>query len=72
MGILCFALFGEMWFFFGQEGGGDRATQHALPEGFGTVVSLSEKLFTDYLLPFEITSLLLLVAAVGAVVLAKR
>jgi NADH-quinone oxidoreductase subunit J len=72
MGILCFALFGEMWFFFGHEGGGDSATQHALPEGFGTVVSLSQKLFTDYLLPFEITSLLLLVAAVGAVVLAKR
>ena len=46
--------------------------QHALPEGFGTVVSLSQKLFTDYLLPFEITSLLLLVAVVGAVVLAKR
>jgi NADH-quinone oxidoreductase subunit J len=72
MGILCFALFGEMWFFFGQAGGGESATQHALPEGFGTVMSLSQKLFTDYLLPFEITSLLLLVAAVGAVVLAKR
>ncbi len=47
-------------------------SQHALPEGFGTVLSLSEKLFTDFLLPFEITSILLLVAAVGAVVLAKR
>jgi NADH-quinone oxidoreductase subunit J len=70
MGILCAALFGEMWFFFGQAGEG--ATQHALPEGFGTVISLSQKLFTDYLLPFEITSLLLLVAVVGAVVLAKR
>jgi len=72
MGILCFALLGEMWFFFGRAGGGESATQHALPEGFGTVMSLSQKLFTDYLLPFEITSLLLLVAAVGAVVLAKR
>jgi NADH-quinone oxidoreductase subunit J len=46
--------------------------QAALPEGFGTIAALSEKLFTDYLLPFEITSVLLLVAAVGAVVLAKR
>jgi NADH-quinone oxidoreductase subunit J len=72
VGILCLALFGEMWFFFGQESGGDSGPQHALPEGFGTVVSLSQKLFTDYLLPFEITSLLLLVAVVGAVVLAKR
>jgi NADH-quinone oxidoreductase subunit J len=44
----------------------------ALPENFGTIQALSEKLFTDYLIPFEITSILLLVAAVGAVVLAKR
>lgn len=44
----------------------------ALPENFGTVQALSEKLFTDYLIPFEVTSVLLLVAAVGAVVLAKR
>jgi NADH-quinone oxidoreductase subunit J len=42
------------------------------PEGFGTVQALSERLFTDFLLPFEITSILLLVAMVGAVVLAKR
>lgn len=44
----------------------------AVPENFGTVRALSEKLFTDYLIPFEVTSVLLLVAAVGAVVLAKR
>lgn len=43
-----------------------------LPAGFGTVQALSERLFTDFLLPFEITSILLLVAMVGAVVLAKR
>ena len=48
------------------------AGQSPLPAGFGTVVALSERLFTDFLLPFEITSLLLLVAVVGAVVLAKR
>lgn len=44
----------------------------SLPGGYGTVQLLSEKLFTDYLIPFEVTSILLLVAAVGAVVLAKR
>ncbi len=43
-----------------------------LPEGFGTVVAMSERLFTDFLIPFEITSILLLVAVVGAVVLAQR
>src|SRR2546422_989340 len=50
------------------DGGG----QSPLPEGYGTVIALSERLFTHFLLPFEITSVLLLVAVVGAVVLAKR
>ena len=29
-------------------------------------------MFTDFLLPFEITSLLLLVAIIGAVILSKK
>jgi NADH-quinone oxidoreductase subunit J len=33
---------------------------------------LGQKLFTDYLLPFEVTSILLLVAMVGAIVLTNR
>lgn len=33
---------------------------------------IGKSMFTEFLLPFEITSLLLLVAIVGAVVLAKR
>ncbi|HUI25238.1 MAG TPA: NADH-quinone oxidoreductase subunit J [Candidatus Kryptonia bacterium] len=41
-------------------------------EAFGTTTALGEKLFTQYLLPFEITSLVLLVAIIGSVVLAKR
>ena len=44
----------------------------ALPEGFGDTAALARRLFTAYLLPFELTSLLLLVAIVGAVGLAKR
>jgi NADH-quinone oxidoreductase subunit J len=36
------------------------------------VESLAEVLFTKYLLPFELASILLLVAIVGAVVMAKR
>lgn len=38
----------------------------------GVVGGIAESLFTTYLVPFEITSVLLLAAAVGAVVLAKR
>ncbi len=44
----------------------------ALPEGFGGYRRVGAALFTDYLLAFEATSLLLLSAMVGAVVLAKR
>jgi NADH-quinone oxidoreductase subunit J len=38
---------------------------------FGTLKSLGQILYTQYLLPFEAVSLLLLVAIVGAVVVAK-
>ncbi|HME92207.1 MAG TPA: NADH-quinone oxidoreductase subunit J [Myxococcaceae bacterium] len=38
---------------------------------FGTIRALGQILYTDYLLPFEAVSLLLLVAIVGAVVVAK-
>ena len=40
--------------------------------GLGTVQHVGQKLFTDYLLPFEISSILFLSAMIGAVVLAKR
>ena len=39
---------------------------------FGTVKAVGRALFSQYLLPFEATSLLLLVAIVGAVVVAKE
>ena len=39
---------------------------------FGSPEMLARSLFNDYVLPFEIASVLLLVAIVGAVVLAKR
>ncbi|MGC1194775.1 MAG: NADH-quinone oxidoreductase subunit J, partial [Candidatus Dormiibacterota bacterium] len=38
----------------------------------GQVQTLGEQLFTTFLLPFEVTSLLLLVAAVGAVYLSRH
>jgi NADH-quinone oxidoreductase subunit J len=38
----------------------------------GTTLSIGRKLFTDYLLPFEVTSVLILMAVVGAMVLARR
>lgn len=44
----------------------------ALGADFGTVKAVGRLLFTEYLLPFEVTSLLLLAAIVGAVVVAKE
>jgi NADH-quinone oxidoreductase subunit J len=48
------------------------ADPFAATELFGTPESLAKSLFTDFVLPFEIASVLLLIAIVGAVVLAKR
>jgi NADH-quinone oxidoreductase subunit J len=39
---------------------------------FGSVQSIAVGLFTNYLYPFELTSILLLVAAIGAVYLSRR
>lgn len=38
----------------------------------GTTWSIGTALFSDYLLPFEVTSVLILMAVVGAMVLARR
>jgi len=45
---------------------------NAFPQGLGTVQTVGDQLFHYFLFPFEVTSLLLLVAMLGAVVLAKR
>ena len=44
----------------------------AATEIFGSPEMLGKSLFTEFVLPFEIASVLLLVAIIGAVVLAKR
>jgi NADH-quinone oxidoreductase subunit J len=44
----------------------------AAPVEFGSMQAVAMRLFTVYLLPFEITGLLMLAAVVGAVVLAKK
>lgn len=44
----------------------------AADNGMGSVQSVGKVLFTDYVFPFEITSVLFIAAMVGAVVLAKK
>jgi NADH-quinone oxidoreductase subunit J len=43
----------------------------ALPESFGSPSSIGALLFDRYLIPFEIVSILLLVAMIGAIVLTR-
>lgn len=47
------------------------AQQQASDTGISVVKNLGKVMFTDFLLPFEITSVLLLAAMVGAVMLTK-
>src|SRR5262249_21184823 len=42
------------------------------PTNFGQTSNIARLLFQDFLLPFEITSVLILIAIMGAVVLGKR
>jgi len=53
-------------------GPGSAPVVPALPEGFGSPAAVGRVLYTVWLYPFEITSILLLIAVIGAVVLAKR
>lgn len=53
------------------DGPGAQSIDVALAE-HGAVGAIGQSLFTDYLVPFEITGILLLVAVVGALALAKR
>jgi NADH-quinone oxidoreductase subunit J len=48
------------------------AAADAASQSQGVVGAIAEPLFRNYLVPFEVTSILLLAAIVGAVVLAKR
>jgi len=43
-----------------------------LSAAFGSVQGVGKELFTTYLYPFELTSVLLIVAILGAVVMAKK
>jgi len=62
---LCVAVLGTGLTALGAEGAG-------WFEGFGQPREIGRLLLTDFLLAFEVASMLLLVAAVGAVILARR
>jgi len=63
----------EIGYFFYRGQDSFRLGAAAVPApAVGNVEMLADSLFRDYLLPFEIASILLLVAIVGSVVMAKK
>ena len=73
--LACVAVVGAQVFFFIRKG--SAAFQLAKPAeiaagGAGNTEMIADALFSEYLLPFEIASVLLLVAMIGAIVLARQ
>ena len=68
-GLLASALIVELWWALTKNGGESGNFPAA---SVASVAAIGRSLFTDYAFPFEVTSILILVAMVGAVVLARR
>ena len=69
--ILGLVLLGEALFFVFSQRGAYPASGSPAP-AFGSPMNIGETLFSQYLLPFEVTSILLLTAMIGAIVLSRR
>jgi NADH:ubiquinone oxidoreductase subunit 6 (subunit J) len=70
---LCIAVLGSGLSALGSEGAGIQGTTgEAADTGFGTAAEMGRLFLTKFLVAFEAASLLLLIAAVGAVILARR
>ena len=75
VGLAAVVLAGLQLFWFLRQGAGAfrlaRAPEGA-PHALGNTEQIADVLFSEYLLPFEIASILLLVAVVGSVIMAKK
>jgi NADH:ubiquinone oxidoreductase subunit 6 (subunit J) len=70
---LCIAVLGSGLSALSSEGAGIQGTTgEAADTGFGTAAEMGRLFLTKFLVAFEAASLLLLIAAVGAVILARR
>jgi NAD(P)H-quinone oxidoreductase subunit 6 len=67
--VVCLALFSLLSFMITSTPWQSKPVVAALPS---TLVVLGKHFFTDFLLPFELASVLLLIALIGAIVLARR
>ena len=71
-GGLTLALLSEIVYILAGFSGGRPMAISPLSANIGTVENIGTQLYTRFLFPFEITSLLLTAAIVGAIVLAKK
>lgn len=69
---LSFGVLMELLYVFGFSKGSLPASHFEKATEIGTVEYIGMQLFTRFLFPFEVTSVLLLAAIVGAVILAKK
>jgi len=67
--IVAAALMGELFAILSRAPSGGNLEA---PAGYGSIHNLAMLLFLDYLVAFEVTSLLLLAAVVGSIALARR
>jgi NADH-quinone oxidoreductase subunit J len=56
----------------GLKAGGKLSQEHEIGESFGSAAAIGQLFLTDHLIAFEITSIVLLVAAIGGVVLGSH
>ena len=70
--IAASALLLEIVLAVGLKAGGRLSDEATIDEGFGSPAAIGRLFLSDHLLAFEITSIVLLVAAVGGVVLGAR
>jgi NADH-quinone oxidoreductase subunit J len=73
--LVCVALVGaEIYYFLSKGASGFQMarSQGSMNAGVGNTERIADVLFSQYLLPFEVASILLLVAVVGSVVMAKK
>jgi NADH-quinone oxidoreductase subunit J len=61
-----------LWIVLTRGGAEGMPVEVVLPPGFGSPAEIGRILYSRWLFPFEVTSILLLIAVIGAVVLAKR
>jgi NADH-quinone oxidoreductase subunit J len=75
LALACLAAVGAEIYYFLWRGSGSfqvAAAANGAPSTLGNTEQIADVLFSEYLLPFELASILLLVAVVGSVVMAKK